>query len=283
MRHSCLLFFLCRHIMPRVAQLLLVMAMVAGGAAASAATLPHHSRHAHDGVSPHATFTSIATSRTPVTDKIRHGYGDVYDAYLTPALQASSIKLLEIGLGCDMGYGPGASSKIWPLLFPHADIWLADADEACVKRYWNQHLGWRYVVGDQSNRTVLASWLNTTGNTPFDIIIDDGGHRNRQIWASFDYLFTHALSPGGLYFIEDLHVNKAEPWYDGGVHHSLAMVDILQDWVQQLVLRSYQYAYDGLNATTRGALGLAYKTRLPDGVARIDCVQDMCVVSKKKG
>jgi hypothetical protein len=41
-------------------------------------------------------------------------------------------KILEIGLGCDMAYGPGASAKVWRELFPDAVVWFAEFNEECV-------------------------------------------------------------------------------------------------------------------------------------------------------
>jgi hypothetical protein len=34
--------------------------------------------------------------------------------------------MLEIGLGCDMQYGPGASATLWRSYFPEADLWFAE-------------------------------------------------------------------------------------------------------------------------------------------------------------
>lgn len=39
---------------------------------------------------------------------------------------------------------------------------------------------------------------------PFDVVVDDGGHRPEQQKTSFIHLFPH-VKPGGLYFLEDIH------------------------------------------------------------------------------
>ena len=71
-----------------------------------------------------------------------HGYQLMYGIFLRPQYDAvvsmpgRVYKMLEIGLGCDMDYGPEASIKIWRSFFgPSAQIWEAEYDAACVKRH----------------------------------------------------------------------------------------------------------------------------------------------------
>ena len=44
-------------------------------------------------------------------------------------------------------------------------------------------------------------------NAPFDVIVDDGGHTNKQIRRTFEAFWPH-VKRGGLYFIEDMHKGK---------------------------------------------------------------------------
>lgn len=44
----------------------------------------------------------------------------------------------------------------------------------------------------------LESWVSMTGGG-FDLVVDDGGHTNMQLYNSFAVLFEKALKPGGLY------------------------------------------------------------------------------------
>jgi hypothetical protein len=217
-------------------------------------------------------FTAVAVSHQPVTDKVAHGYGTIYDAYFTEPVVLKPTKLLEIGVGCGMGYGPGASSKIWPDLFPRAEIWFAEYNVECIKKYWQPGLSWRYVTGDQSDIKTLQMWTATFGGN-FDFIIDDGGHTNPQIWNSFHWLFGNALKPGGTYFIEDIHVGRVEPWYAGGIPggNGTVILDAIKDWLDQLVVRS---------ALDSGVRKPSYRHILPDTIARIDCVRDMCAITK---
>jgi len=74
--------------------------------------------------------------------------------------------------------------------------------------------GINVVTGDQANQTTLARWVAETGGS-FDMIVDDGGHYNHQVMASYTALWQH-LNPGGVYVMEDIHVCRssryATPW-----------------------------------------------------------------------
>merc|ERR1712224_731181 len=53
------------------------------------------------------------------TDKVRkHKYHHMYAKYL-PLKKMTTKKVFEVGLGCNMEYGPGESSEIWGHYFPH--------------------------------------------------------------------------------------------------------------------------------------------------------------------
>lgn len=155
-----------------------------------------------------AVFKNAANSTKPVTDKITtHTYQTMYGKFLLPYYhQNPKMKMLEIGLGCDMSYGPGASVALYKLLFPEAELWEAEYSAECVRKFRAEgHLeGIHTVTGDQGNNTVLDSWIKETGGD-FDVVIDDGGHQNCQIWNSFQKLWP-SVKPGGLYFIEDMQV-----------------------------------------------------------------------------
>jgi hypothetical protein len=78
-------------------------------------------------------FYDTAHAMPVVTDKVvKHRYQLLYGRYLLPLGEAREkngvpIKMLEIGLGCNMQYGSGASVALWKRLFgPTAQLWEAD-------------------------------------------------------------------------------------------------------------------------------------------------------------
>ena len=68
---------------------------------------------------------------------------------------------------------------------------------------------------------------------PFDIIVDDGGHRMREQRMSLETLFKH-VKPGGVYLCEDLHTSYMPAWQDPGERPftdvAKSLVDELNGW-----------------------------------------------------
>lgn len=58
------------------------------------------------------SFKKVAIAERPITDKVTsHSYEFIYKKYLG-MWRTQQLKFLEIGLGCNMHYGPGASASV---------------------------------------------------------------------------------------------------------------------------------------------------------------------------
>ena len=70
---------------------------------------------------------------SPTSGKITdHAYNRIYDHFLSP-IRHNDLKMLEIGLGCDINYGLDASAKIWDsFLTPNSEIGEPEVDANCV-------------------------------------------------------------------------------------------------------------------------------------------------------
>ena len=66
-------------------------------------------------------FYDLAKGLEPTSDKVTaHSYETMYGTFVYPLkFAAHTPRVLEIGLGCNMDYGPGASVQIWRQLLPH--------------------------------------------------------------------------------------------------------------------------------------------------------------------
>lgn len=146
-----------------------------------------------------------------------HMYTSKYELYLDQ-YRDETFNLLEIGV-CD-----GSSVKMWKEYFAKATITALDIDPRC-KQFEEERIN--IHIGDQTDVSFLNSIVNEYNH--FEIILDDGGHSWKQQIVSFETLFPQ-LTPGGLYFIEDMHTSYVggSIWSDyptTGVNYFKNLVD----------------------------------------------------------
>ena len=145
-------------------------------------------------------------------------YQQMYGMFLLPYCEIKQskgepIKMLEIGLGCKRAdhnplYSlmprPQAQEglfngyKIWKSILnaPGDELWYAEHDKKCLQMRRagmfnkNSLQGLHILEGDQSNPHTLREWIKISDGN-FDIIIDDGSHKNMDIYTSFMHLWPH--------------------------------------------------------------------------------------------
>ena len=115
-----------------------------------------------------------ATGLRAGTDKASfHGYYTMYGKYLAHAAHAAGnrkFKMLEIGLGCTMHYGPGKSVEMWRQYFgaDRLELHELEIDAACVAR-WSAELranGTTAHAGSQTSTADLKRLLVAAGVRP---------------------------------------------------------------------------------------------------------------------
>jgi len=225
-------------------------------------------------LNPIKYFYETAKSLHPATDKvIFHEYQIMYGRFLLPYYyQNPNMKMLEIGLGCGMGYGPGMSVALHQKIFPNAELWEAEYDEKCVNLHRNGKLkNINVLTGDQGNETVLDRWIKESGGN-FDVIIDDGGHKNCQIWNSLKTLWP-TLKSGGLYFIEDLHVGKYDWTRDFTTESCDKNITVSEEMKEVVDLLIYRGEEDLIDSVM--------KRDFHKEVEFLFCQLEACVIGKK--
>ncbi|KAI1839394.1 hypothetical protein JX266_014395, partial [Neoarthrinium moseri] len=66
---------------------------------------------------------TLETGKKCVMDKaVGHKYRFIYEKYM-PVSHNRKVKLLEVGLDCDMSYGLEASYRTWLEYFPHIELY----------------------------------------------------------------------------------------------------------------------------------------------------------------
>ena len=179
-------------------------------------------------------------------DKWPH-YFPVYHRHLAP-FRERAVKVLEIGV-----YRGGGLAMLRHYLGAAAHVVGIDIDTAAVRAAE----GYTVELGDQEDVEFLREVSRRHG--PWDIVIDDGGHRMRQQIASVETLFPE-LSDGGVYVVEDCHTSYWAEYADPDEPTTFL------DWVRDRI--------DDLNAYHRsGELGLLspWATSL-DGVHLYDSI-----------
>jgi len=205
------------------------------------------------------TFLEIASKHG--TDKVTvHSYHHMYAKYLEP-MRTKRIKMLEIGLGCDMSYGPGKSYYTWLEYLPNVDLYFIEYDGACAEKWGTAMTGATIFAGDQSDIPFLEAFVEATGGD-FDVIVDDGGHTMIQQLVSFEHLFG-AVKPGGLYFAEDLQTSYWDV-YGGG------------EGVEKTFMNMVKGSLDDMMNPSRNKKGAM------EEVFSVDCMREVCAFSKQE-
>jgi hypothetical protein len=143
-----------------------------------------------------------------MTTSLREIYDSVpylsikYDNYF-PAYEA----LLQKYVGRDVtivevGILNGGSLFMWRKFFgPKARVIGIDLNPDA--REWEKH-GFEIYIGDQSSDTFWTELFQKIGKV--DVVIDDGGHTNRQQIITSHYAIQN-INNGGLLIVEDVHTN----------------------------------------------------------------------------
>lgn len=198
------------------------------------------------------------------TDKVTtHHYQYMYEKHLQP-LRDQPLKMLEIGLGCNMNYGPGKSYHTWLEFFPNVDMYYIEYDAACVEKWSADMTGAKVFTGDQADEQFLNDFIAKSGGG-FDIIVDDGGHTMNQQIVSLNKLFDIVV-PGGIYFCEDLATS-----YDGNYGATPG---------QKTMMQMIQEMLHDLNKNLYGAPPV--KNAVSTEMRSIECGEEICAFFKKE-
>jgi hypothetical protein len=117
-----------------------------------------------------------------------HNYPRQYSTLFEKYRTKNNLKFLEIGVF------RGGSIKAWREYFTGTDTVVVGVDLNPVEGVDG------IEIGDATDPIVVQRLHDKYG--PFDVIVDDGGHRNDQVIQSFELLFP-LLADDGLYVVED--------------------------------------------------------------------------------
>jgi 23S rRNA U2552 (ribose-2'-O)-methylase RlmE/FtsJ len=129
-------------------------------------------------------------------------YFPIYETHLGRFVNRST-RVLEIGVL------DGGSLPMWRnYLGPHARVLGIDIDPG-AKKHENFQIS--VEIGNQSDRNFLTKIIEKFG--PFDIIIDDGSHKQSDVIATFRF-FLERMPQNSVYIIEDTHTADIASYRD---------------------------------------------------------------------
>ena len=152
--------------------------------------------------------------------KMEH-YLEHYDALLAD-WQGRDVSFLEIGIY------KGGSLPMWQgFLGRGSRLVFLDIDPACRDLALQ---GTTVEIGDQADPVFLEEVGVAHG--PFDLIVDDGGHKMHQQITSFRYLWPR-LADRGLYIVEDVHTSYW-PGFGGGLRAPASFIEFAKDLIDRM-------------------------------------------------
>jgi SAM-dependent methyltransferase len=149
-------------------------------------------------------LASIFNKFTTDKNEFQHNYVRQYDEILSK-FRYKPINILEIGVY------KGQSFYGWRTAFPNAVNIVGIDINPSSKTFENFNFSMFVEIGDQSDEDFLKSVSEKYGG--FDLIIDDGSHRNTHVIKSFETLFP-LLNDKGLYIVEDTVCHKVPAYLD---------------------------------------------------------------------
>lgn len=207
------------------------------------------------------------------TDKIgtAHNYSLLYHRHLDVASKKAKGAMVEVGLGCTMKYGPGASAQIWPRMFPQLQVHFIEVDRKCTEKWLPQmqNSGIKKVhIGSQDDLSVLNEVIEDVTAVPggLRIVIDDGSHECDHMHKTFRFLYK-TLADGGLYFVEDLMYSSWGTRLRKKIYHKY------QTTKGTMIAVAAEHAIAAIGFPSSDML--AAKTRL------VECTPGHCVFKRK--
>jgi hypothetical protein len=141
----------------------------------------------------------------------------------------------------EVGVFNGGSLFMWrEYLGPEARIIGIDLNPGA--KSWEKH-GFEIYIGDQASEDFWKNFFNDVG--PVDVLIDDGGHTNRQQITTVDCAIEN-IRNGGVLIVEDVHTSYfrefGNPWSRSFIKFTARIVDSINSRASALKSNGPKYS-----------------------------------------
>lgn len=144
---------------------------------------------------PFESFQSLfSTSQHPTTK-----YDTYFDSYdkIFAAYRGREVTFVEVGV-----MGGGSLEAFKKFFAPTSRVIGVDLNPELEQHFTD--LGWEFVVGDAGDSRFWKNFYREVGE--IDILLDDGGHTNHQVWTTFRSALPQ-VRDGGCVVVEDTHTS----------------------------------------------------------------------------
>lgn len=174
-------------------------------------------------------------------DKFSH-YFPIYDSWLSKYV-GKSPNILEIGVD------KGGSAELWSEYFGNKTQ-VTGIDIDIKKSHSTKYLG--LVEGDQGDCLFWDDFLGHYTDACFDIIFDDGSHKNSDQILTLEKAYPY-LKSGGIYVCEDTHTSyyNNERINDGGLNSPKSFTEYCKKLIDVINHRHTHFAI-GVGETKAG-------------------------------
>lgn len=207
--------------------------------------------------------------------KVSDKWSSYFDEYqrLFQEFRDEPISLLEIGIQ------NGGSLEIWAKYFTNARcITGCDINKNCRNLTFDDPRV-AVFVGDANSDAIKREIERQSAR--FDIIIDDGSHKSRDIVKSFSQYFP-LLNAGGIFFAEDLHCSYWQD-FEGGLFDPLSSIAFFKD-LSDII----NHEHWGIPETRKAFLEnfrIAYGAEFSESdlaeIQSVEFLNSICVVRKR--
>ena len=188
-----------------------------------------------------------------------HNYCVKYEKYL-PFSRTDKLKIMEIGIL------NGESLRMWKDYFILSNIVGIDITKEC-KQYEEERI--TVEIGSQIDENFLNEVCERHGM--FDMILDDGSHKNDHVIFSFKKLFKY-VKPGGVYVVEDACTSYWED-YGGGFRKDGSSIEYFKGLVDDVNLRGLiNYDYHNVHARREDTMIPYVLKHHPDCITDIESI-----------
>ena len=207
------------------------------------------------------------------TDKITtHGYQRFYPKHLNCLNKFNKVRIIEVG------YGQGNSISFWKKIFPDSILYCFDKNKEVIGDGFNVY---KCDQSDIEKLGFLCSKLNE-----ICLVVDDGSHHPHHQIKTFNYLFKHVLSNGGIYIVEDIETSYWR-FFDVygyktrfGIYHKKSAIECFKsviDYINNKYISSSQYI-----KLKKKIIKSGFSIDAIDEISEISFAQNCIIIHKKE-